>query len=61
MREAAGAGVHGGGQHEARGERQRHGGAGDADGAVFEGLAKDFEDVAGKLGEFVEEEQTVVG
>jgi hypothetical protein len=53
--EAAGAGIHGGGQHEARGEGERHGRAGDADRAVFEGLAQDFEDVAGKFGKLVEE------
>ena len=58
---AAGAGVHGGGEHEARGKAERHGGAGDGDGVVFERLAHDFEDVAGELGQFVEEEQAVVG
>ena len=57
---AAGAGVHGGGEHEARGEAERHGGACDGDGVVFERLAEDFEDVAGKFGEFVEEENAVV-
>ena len=43
------------------GKVRRHGGAGDGDGAVFERLAEDFEDVAGELGELVEEEQAVVG
>ena len=59
--ETAGAGIHGGGEHEAGGEGERHGGAGDADCAVFERLAQDFEDVAGEFGEFVEKEQAVVG
>ena len=58
---AAGAGVHGGGEHEAGGEAERHGGAGDGDDAVLEGLAEDFEDVAGELGELVEKEEAVVG
>ena len=47
---AAGAGVHGGDEHEARGEADRHGGARDGDGAVLEGLAQDFEDVRGNSG-----------
>ena len=58
---AAGARVHRGGQHEARRERERHGRAGDADRAVLERLAQNFENVAGKFREFVEKEQTVVG
>lgn len=57
---AAGAGVHGGGEHEGGGEAERHGGACDDDVAVFEGLAHDFEDVAGEFGEFVEKEDAVV-
>ena len=43
------------------GKVRRHGGAGDGDDAVFERLAEDFEDVAGELGQLVEEEQAVVG
>ena len=43
------------------GKLRRHGGAGDGDHAVFERLAEDFEDVAGELGQLVEEEQAVVG
>ena len=43
------------------GKERRHGGAGDGDHAVLEGLAEDFEDVAGELGELVEEEEAVVG
>ena len=43
------------------GKAERHGRARDGDGAVFERLAEDFEDVAGELGELVEEEQAVVG
>jgi len=50
---AAGAGVHGCGEHEARGEAERHGGAGYGDGAVFERLAQDFEDVAGEFRQLV--------
>ena len=57
---AAGAGIHGRGQHEARGKAERHGGARDGDGVIFERLAHDFEHVAGKLGQLVEEEQAVV-
>jgi hypothetical protein len=58
---AAGAGVHGGGEHEGGGEGEGHGGAGDGNVTVFERLAQDFENVAGKLGELVEEEDAVVG
>lgn len=58
---AAGAGIHCGGQHEARGKTQRHGGACDGDGVIFKWLAKDFENIAGKLGELIEKEKTVVG
>ena len=43
------------------GNAERHGCARNGDGAVFEGLAEDLEDVAGELGELVEEEQAVVG
>src|SRR5271157_4212790 len=60
VEEAAGAGIHGRGEHKARGEANRHGGAGDGDGVVFQGLAQDLEDVAGKLRKLVEEEQAVV-
>ena len=58
---AAGAGIHGRGQHEARRKAERHGGAGDGDGVVFQRLAHDFEHVARELGQLVEEEQAVVG
>ena len=50
---AAGAGVHGGRQHEAGWKAQGHRGAGDGDVAVLEGLAHDFENVTGELGELV--------
>ena len=40
---AAGAGVHGGDEHEAGGEGEAAGGAGDGDLAVFERLAQDLE------------------
>jgi len=33
----------------------------DGDGVVFEGLAQDFEDVAGELRQLVEKEQAVMG
>ncbi len=58
---AAGAGVHSGDKHEAGGEGHAADGAGDGDFAVFEGLAHDFEGAAAELGEFVEEEDAIVG
>jgi hypothetical protein len=58
---AAGAGVHGGDEHEAGGEGEGAGGAGDGDGAVFERLAHDLQGAAAEFGEFVEEEHAVVG
>jgi hypothetical protein len=58
---AAGTGFHGHSQHEARREREGHGGSGNADGAVFEGLAENFEHVTVEFGEFIEKEQAVVG
>src|SRR6202034_1123617 len=51
---AAGTGIHRGGEHEARGESQRHGSASDTYRAVFQGLAQDFEDIAGKFWEFIQ-------
>jgi len=57
---AAGAGVHGGGEHEGCGEGEGHRRAGNGDVAVFERLTHDFEDVAGKFGQLVEEEDAVV-
>jgi len=60
MKLPARTGVHGGGEHETGGEGERHEGAGDGDGAVFERLAEDLEHVAGGLGQFVEEDQAVV-
>jgi hypothetical protein len=57
---AAGAGIHGGGKHEARWKTERHGGARDGDGVIFERLAQDFENVARKFGQLVEEKQAVV-
>ena len=47
---AAGAWIHGGDKHEARGERRGSEGAGDGDGAAFERLAKDFEAAAIEFG-----------
>ena len=57
---AAGAGVHGRGQHETRGEAKAHAGAGDSDVAVFERLAKNLQDIAGELRKLIQEEKTVV-
>ena len=59
--ESARAGIHGGGQHKARGKRERHGGAGNRDRAILKWLPQDFEHVAGKLGEFVEKKQAIMG
>lgn len=52
---AAGAGVHGGHEHEGAGERDGVLGAGDSDFAVFERLAERFEGGAGELRQFVKE------
>lgn len=57
----AGTGVEGADEHELGGEGDGHFGAGDVDAAVFHGLAEDFECAALELGEFVEEEDAVVG
>jgi hypothetical protein len=54
-------GVHGGNEHKACGEGDGGVGAGDGDGAGLEGLAEDFEDATGEFGEFIEEEDAVVG
>ena len=58
---SAGAGVHGGDEHELRGVVVGGGGAGDADVSVFERLAQDLQCGAGELGELVEEEDAAVG
>src|SRR5690242_1026433 len=60
MKIPARARVHGGGEHEARWKGDGNGGAGNGDGAVFERLAHDFEDVALEFREFIEEEHAVV-
>ncbi len=57
---AAGAGVHGGDEHELCGEADGAFCAGDGDESVFEGLAYHFEDMAGEFGEFIEEEDAEV-
>ena len=57
---AAGAGVHGGGEHKARGKTERHGGARDGDGVILERLAHDFEHVAREFRQLVEKEEAVV-
>src|SRR6185437_12735983 len=56
----AGAGVHGRGQHEARGEAERHCGARNGDLTVLKRLAENLEDVARELGKLVQEEEAVV-
>ena len=58
---AAGAGVHGGDELEARGEVAFHRGAADGDVAVFQRFAQHFEDAAVEFGQFVEKEDAVVG
>ena len=58
---AAGAGIHGGDEHEAGRVGQRDQGAGQGDGVVFEGLAQGFDDVGFEFGQLIEEEHAVVG
>ena len=58
---AARAGIEGCHQHEGGGEGRAAHGARDGDDAIFEGLSHDFERLAIELGEFVEEQDTVVG
>ena len=53
--------IHGAGEHESGGVGQRHGGAGDRDKAVFEGLTEDLQHVLLELWEFVEKQDAVVG
>jgi len=50
----AGAGVHGGDEHELGGEAYAAVAAGDGDATIFERLAQCFENSAGKLREFIE-------
>ena len=57
---SAGTGVHGGGQHEARGEGQRHGSPRDANSTVFERLAHDLQNVAREFGEFIEKQNAIM-
>ncbi len=57
---SAGAGIHGRGEHEARGESHGDGRAGNSDRAVFERLAHDFEDIALELRQLVEEQHAIV-
>ena len=52
--------IHRGGQHEARREGHRNGGASNGDGTVFQRLAHYFEHVALKFGQLVQEQHTVV-
>ena len=58
---AAGTGIHCRGEHECCRKAERHGGAGDGHAAIFERLAQHFQDIAGKFGKFIEEENTVMG
>src|ERR1700704_4407171 len=55
---SAGTGIHRGGEHEARGKGQRHGGPRDADSTVLKRLAHDFKDVAREFRKFVEKQNT---
>ena len=55
-----GAGIHGRGEHEPRGESDRDSRTGDRDGAIFEGLAHDLENVALKFGKLIEKENAIV-
>src|SRR6266436_4601073 len=57
---SAGTWIHGRGKHKSRWKGERHGGASDAYGAVFERLAHDFKNVARKFRKFVEEQNAVV-
>src|SRR5439155_8510207 len=57
---SAGAGIHGGGQHKARGESKRQAGAGDSHVAVLQRLSQDLEYVALELRQLVEEEHAVI-
>lgn len=57
---ATGTGVHGGDEHEIGWVGSMLIGAGKSDLAIFEGLAKRFEDVAGVFGEFVEKEDATM-
>lgn len=58
---SAWAGIEGGDEHEGGGKGRAAHGARDGDYAIFERLSHDFERLAIELGEFVEEEDSVVG
>ncbi len=58
---AARTGVHGGNEHEIGGVGDVLVGARNGDRTVFEGLAEGFENRAGVFGDFVKEENTVMG
>jgi hypothetical protein len=53
--------IHGCGQHEASWESQGHSRAGNCDRAIFQRPAQNFKDIAGKLGQFIEKQQTIAG
>ena len=61
VEKSAGARIHGGSQHKARGKSKGHGRAGDAHSPILQRLAHDFEHVAGKFWQFIEEKYAVVG
>ena len=50
----AGTRIHGRRQHESRGERERHSGASDRYGPIFQRLAQNFQNIAGKLRKLVQ-------
>src|SRR5207247_1781838 len=52
--------VHGSHQHKARRKAQRHGGTGNRHRSVFEWLAQQLQNVAWELGEFIEEQKSVM-
>ena len=58
---AAAAGIHGGDEHAARRIGKGRVDPGNVDLAIFQGLAHDLQDRAGKLGQLVQKEDAVVG
>src|ERR1700678_4437046 len=58
---AVGGGIHGGDQHKLGRESDGAGGAGNGDVAFLDGLAHGFEDAALEFGQFIQEEDAVMG
>lgn len=58
---AAGAGVHGGYQHEIGGKGEGALGPADGDGFILQRLAEHLQDPAAELGEFIQEKDSPVG